>query len=67
MFTNKQKGRLMSFTDKAKNAVQKAKGKVKNTVGKRTGNERLEAEGKADQSGANIKKAGENVKDAFED
>jgi len=24
MFTNKQKGRLMSFTDKAKNAVQKA-------------------------------------------
>jgi len=51
----------------AKNAVQKAKGKVKNTVGKVTGNERLEAEGKADQSGANIKKAGENVKDAFED
>ena len=65
MFTNKQKGRLMSFTDKGKNAVPKAK--VKNTVGKVTGNERLEAEGKADQSGANIKKAGENVKDAFED
>ena len=40
---------------------------MKNTVGKVTGNERLEAEGKADQSGANIKKAGENVKDAFED
>ena len=48
----------MSFTDKAKNAVQKAKGKVKKAAGKVTDNERLEAEGKADQSGANIKQAG---------
>ena len=41
----------MSFTDKAKNAVQKAKGKVKKAAGKVTDNERLKAEGKADQSG----------------
>lgn len=30
-----------------------------------TGNEKLEAEGKADQAKADVKKAGENVKDAF--
>ena len=57
----------MSFTDKVNNAVQQAKGMVKKATGKVTDNEHLEAEGKADQSEANIKKAGENVKDAFKD
>jgi len=41
------------------------KGAIKEVVGKVTGNERLEAEGKGDQSAADAKKAGENVKDAF--
>jgi len=38
---------------------------VKEGVGKLTDNERLEAEGKTDQASANIKQAGEKVKDAF--
>jgi len=54
----------MSDTDKARNKAQELKGKVKETVGKAVGNERLEAEGKADQVGADVKQAGEKVKDA---
>jgi uncharacterized protein YjbJ (UPF0337 family) len=57
----------MSATDKIKNAAQDMKGRVEETGGKVSGNERLEAEGKADRAGANIKQAGENVKDALKD
>lgn len=38
---------------------------IKEAAGKLTDNEKLEAEGKADQAGASAKKAGENVKDVF--
>ncbi|MEI7056521.1 CsbD family protein [Nocardioides sp. CCNWLW239] len=55
----------MSMSDKAKNAAQDASGKVKEATGKATDDESLEAEGKGDQAGASIKKAAENVKDAF--
>ena len=55
----------MGFDDKVSNAAEEAKGKVKEGAGKATGNERLEAEGHADQASANIKQAGEDVKDAF--
>jgi uncharacterized protein YjbJ (UPF0337 family) len=55
----------MGLDDKMKNSAEEAGGKVKETVGEATDNERLEAEGKADQFGANVKQAGENVKDAF--
>jgi uncharacterized protein YjbJ (UPF0337 family) len=55
----------MSNEDKAKNKGEQVKGKVKETVGKATGNENLEAEGKADQVSGNLKDAGEKVKDAF--
>lgn len=55
----------MGTDDKIRNAAQDAAGKVKEGVGKVTDNERLEAEGKADQAAADVKKAGENVKDAF--
>jgi len=44
-----------------------AKGKVKEEVGDATDNESLEAEGKADQSKANLNQAGEKVKDAAGD
>lgn len=54
----------MGLDDKIKNAAQDAAGHAKEAAGKATGNERLEAEGKADQAGAHLKKAGENVKDA---
>ena len=54
----------MSASGKAKNKVLQTKGKAKETAGQAVGNERLEAEGVADQTKANVKQAGEKVKDA---
>ena len=54
----------MSNSDKANNKAEETKGKVKETAGRAVGNERLEAEGKADQTSADVKQAGEKVKDA---
>lgn len=55
----------MAFDDKVDNKAEEVGGKVKEGVGKATDDERLEAEGKADQSGSKLKQAAENVKDAF--
>ena len=55
----------MGLDDKLDNAKDKAAGEAKEATGKVTDNERLEAEGKADQSEADLKQAGEKVKDAF--
>ncbi|QJU55188.1 CsbD family protein [Herbiconiux sp. KACC 21604] len=55
----------MGLDDKIRNAAEDIAGKAKEGFGKATGNEKLEAEGKADQTKADAKKAGENVKDAF--
>ncbi len=55
----------MGTNDKIDNAAEEAKGNVKEGVGKLTDNESLEAEGKADKAGANLKQAGEKIKDAF--
>lgn len=55
----------MGGTDKIENAAEDAGGKGKEAWGKVTDDESLEAEGKADQAKANLKQAGENVKDAF--
>ncbi|WP_368498110.1 CsbD family protein [Herbiconiux sp. A18JL235] len=55
----------MGLDDKIRNAAEDIAGKAKEGLGKATGNEKLEAEGKADQAKADAKKAGENVKDAF--
>ena len=57
----------MSFKDKAENKVEDLKGQGKEGAGKATGNEQLEAEGKADQASAKVKDAGEKVKDAAKD
>lgn len=54
----------MSVGDDIKNAAEKAAGKVKEGVGKVTDNEKLEAEGRADQVKASAKQAGQDVKDA---
>src|SRR5680860_1246644 len=56
---------LMSFLDKFKNKRDSTLGKAKETHGSATGNKSLQNEGKADQSKADLKSAGENVKDAF--
>jgi uncharacterized protein YjbJ (UPF0337 family) len=55
----------MAFDDKVDNKAEEVGGKVKEGVGRATDDERLEAEGKADQTGANLKQAGEKIKDAF--
>lgn len=55
----------MGLDDKIKNAAEEAKGKAKEVVGDVTGNERLEAEGRAEKARADLKQAGEDVKDAF--
>ncbi len=55
----------MSATDKIKNAVEDIEGKAKEALGKVTGDHSTETEGKEDQSKADLKDAGENVKDAF--
>jgi uncharacterized protein YjbJ (UPF0337 family) len=55
----------MGLGDKADNMKDDMVGKAKEGAGKATDNERLEAEGQADQSKADLKQAGENVKDAF--
>ncbi|NEM91624.1 CsbD family protein [Galbitalea soli] len=51
--------------NEAKNAAQKLVGAGKEAVGKVTGNDRLVAEGKADQAKASVKQAGEDIKDVF--
>ena len=56
----------MSFGDKLKHQAEEASGKVKETTGKATDDESMEAEGKADQSEANVKQAGDKAKDAAE-
>jgi uncharacterized protein YjbJ (UPF0337 family) len=57
----------MGLDDKVRNEAEELSGKAKEGVGSATDNERLEAEGKGDQVKANLKQAGENVKDAFRD
>ena len=55
----------MGVGDKMENMKDDLAGKGKEAAGKATDNERLEAEGRVDQSEADIKQAGEKVKDAF--
>ena len=55
----------MGIADKAKNAAEDAVGKAKEVVGDVTNNDKLKAEGKADQTEASVKKTGEDVKDVF--
>ncbi|MGN6613121.1 MAG: CsbD family protein [Angustibacter sp.] len=55
----------MGADDKLENTGEDLKGKAKEAAGKLTDDERMEAEGKGDQSAADLKNAGEKVKDAF--
>jgi uncharacterized protein YjbJ (UPF0337 family) len=55
----------MGADDKIDNKSEELGGKVKEGVGRATDDERLEAEGKADQTSSNLKQAGEKIKDAF--
>jgi len=55
----------MSTEDKLNNKADELKGKAKETAGRLTGDEEQQAEGQADQDVANVKQAGEKVKDVF--
>ena len=55
----------MGLDDKIGNKADELKGQAKETTGKATDDEQLEAEGRGDQAGANLKQAGEKVKDVF--
>ena len=54
----------MGLDDKIDNAAEKLGGKSKEAAGHATGDDSLKAEGKTDQSKADLKQAGEKVKDA---
>jgi uncharacterized protein YjbJ (UPF0337 family) len=51
--------------NKARNKAQELKGQVKEAAGRASDDPRLEAEGRTDQTRANLKQAAEKVKDAF--
>ena len=55
----------MGIADKARNVAQDIAGKAKEVAGDATNDDKLKAEGKKDQTAADVKQAGENVKDAF--
>ncbi|MFD4957591.1 CsbD family protein [Microbacterium sp. NPDC058389] len=57
----------MGLDDDIKHNAEDMKGKVKEKIGDATDNERLQAEGMADQASAKVKKAGDDVKDALTD
>lgn len=55
----------MGMDDKLSNKGEDLGGKAKEAAGRATGDEEMETEGRADQVKANLKQAGEKVKDAF--
>lgn len=55
----------MAADNDAKNTAKDLLGKGKEAIGNLTNNDKLVAEGKADQTEASVKKAAENVKDVF--
>lgn len=56
----------MGLDDKIEHNAQDARGKLKEGAGKVTGSDKLETEGKVDQTKADVKKAGDDVNDALE-
>lgn len=55
----------MGIDDKIENATDRLAGKGKETVGAATDDDSLRAEGKGQQSEADVKDAGEKAKDAL--
>ena len=53
--------------DRVKGAAQNMKGKVKEAAGRAVGDEKLKAEGKADQVAGKVRNAVGGVKDAIRD
>ncbi|MFJ8966150.1 CsbD family protein [Lentzea sp. NBC_00516] len=55
----------MGADEKFSNKADELKGRAKEAVGDATDNEQWQAEGRAERAKADIKQAGEKVKDAF--
>jgi len=55
----------MGLDDKISNSTDKLAGQAKEAAGDASGDEKLQAEGQGQQSVADLKQAGEKVKDAF--
>jgi uncharacterized protein YjbJ (UPF0337 family) len=55
----------MGLDDKAKNKAEQAVGKGKERLGDATDDEQMANEGRGEQSKADLKQAGQKVKDAF--
>jgi uncharacterized protein YjbJ (UPF0337 family) len=55
----------MGWDDKLENKKDETTGAAKEHLGNAIGDEKLQREGKADQTKSNLKQAGEKVKDAF--
>ena len=56
----------MSAADHMKHTGEKIAGKAKEAAGKVTDNEKLENEGRLDQTKADLKESGEHLKEGFE-
>ncbi len=56
----------MGAEDKFSNKAEELKGKAKERVGEMTDDEEMENEGKRDETKANLKQAGEKIKDVFD-
>ncbi|WP_134768191.1 CsbD family protein [Nocardioides sp. 1609] len=57
----------MGIDDKLGHKTEELKGKAKEGTGRATGDERLEAEGKGDQSSSKVKQGADKLKDAAKD
>lgn len=57
----------MGINDKLRNQGENLEGKAKEATGRATDDESLEGEGRLEQDKANLKQAGEKVKDVFRD
>ncbi|MFD3939552.1 CsbD family protein [Streptomyces sp. NPDC058611] len=55
----------MSENEKSQAKSEQAKGKLKETAGRAVGNERLTAEGRAEQAKGDARQAKEKMKDIF--
>jgi uncharacterized protein YjbJ (UPF0337 family) len=55
----------MSFAKKITNKAQELRGRVKRNTGEVTGDRSLQAKGNADEVKADLRQAGEKIKDAF--
>ena len=55
----------MATEDKMNNKADELEGRAKRAVGDATGDEELRTEGQTEKVKANLKQAGEKIKDAF--